>query len=207
MLIEDRLPEGAALRVEALARTLDVSPTPIREALVQLEAAGLVVYAANRGYRVAPLPSARDMELIMDARTVLDVAAARRAADRADRAFVAELRACVDAQAAAAQRIEEDADASPTAGLRDYLRADHAFHDTIYRESGNPFLLHLAQALDAQSQRARQTFRRGVDDAPEAIAEHRAILEAVAAGDADAAEAATRAHLERVLTDALRDGG
>lgn len=204
MIVEGRLPDGAPLRVEALAQMLEVSPTPVREALVQLESTGLVDYVANKGYTVAPLPSAEDMRQIMDARVVLDVGAARRAAEREARGFVQELDALVEAQAEAASRVEPEhvGSASP---LREYLRLDHAFHDAIFRECGNPYLARLAKSMDAQSQRVRQSYIRGVDDSAEVIAEHAAIARAIEQGDPDAAEAATRAHLSRVLAKALAD--
>jgi len=56
MLLGDRLTPGAGLNIDGLARELGVSPTPVREALVQLEHTGLVSRVALRGYRVsAPL--------------------------------------------------------------------------------------------------------------------------------------------------------
>lgn len=204
LLVENQFPDGSPLRVEALAQMLEVSPTPVREALVQLEATGLVDYVANKGYTVAPLPSAEDMRRIMDARSVLDVGAARRAAERESRDFVVELTALVEAQAEAAERVEPGhvGSASP---LREYLQLDHAFHDAIFRECGNPYLARLAKSMDAQSQRVRQSYLRGVDDAAEVIAEHSAIVHAIEQGDPDAAEAATKSHLARVLAKALAD--
>lgn len=205
MLVDNSLPEGTALRVEALARLLEVSPTPVREALVQLEATGLVRYTANRGYRVADLPSAEEVRQIIDARTVLEVAAARRAAERADQELRTALSGIVADQRAAAARLQEVGGLPSAELVREYLALDHAFHDLIFRECGNPFLHRLARSLDAQSQRARQSFRHGLDDAVEAAEEHATILAAIAAGDADEAEAASSAHLARVLAAALRD--
>lgn len=203
MLIENRLPPGSPLRVEALSEMLDVSPTPVREALVQLETTGLVDYVANRGYSVAPLPSGEDMRLIMDARLVLEVAAAERAADREDRDFTRELEGLIVEQRAAAARIAGDGSEADRAAIREYLRLDRAFHDTIFREADNPYLARLARSMDAQSQRARQSFLHGVDDASEAISEHEQILDAIQGGDAQAAVSASRVHLERVLKKAL----
>lgn len=203
MLIDNRLPEGAPLRVEALASLLEVSPTPVREALVQLESTGLVRHAANRGYRVAELPTAREMRQIVDARTVLEVAAARRSAEQNDRDFVQRLSDLVVAQRSAVEQLDEVGPLQPEELIREYLTLDHEFHNVIFRESGNPFLVRLAQTLDAQAQRARQSFRYGLDDAAEATEEHAVILEAIAAGDADAAESATRTHMNRMLESAL----
>lgn len=203
MLIENRLAPGAPLRVEALSELLDVSPTPVREALVQLEATGLIDYVANKGYTVAPLPSAEDMRLIMDARLVLEVAAAERAAGREVRDFTVELAALVEQQRAAAQRITGDGSEGDRGTIREYLSLDRAFHDAIFREAENPYLARLARSMDGQSQRTRQSFLHGIDDASEAIAEHEQILQAIRDGDVQGAADASRIHLERVLTKAL----
>lgn len=203
MLIENRLPPGSPLRVEALSEMLAVSPTPVREALVQLEATGLVDYVANKGYSVASLPSGEDMRLIMDARLVLELAAAERATRREDREFTRELEELIEGQRSAASRITGDGSEADRAVIREYLRLDRAFHDTIFREAGNPYLARLARSMDAQSQRARQSFLHGVDDASDATGEHERILDAIVAGDVEAAVRASREHLERVLEKAL----
>src|SRR5699024_5312060 len=183
MLIDNRLQEGAALRVEPLADMLEVSPTPVREALVQLESTGLVRHIANRGYRVAELPTADEMRQIVDARTVLEVAAARRSAAQKDRAFIHELSDIVYAQLTCVERLDDAGPSQPEALVREYLTLDHEFHYVIFRESKNPFLMRLAQTMDAQAQRARQSFRYGLDDADEAAGEHAVILRAIARGD------------------------
>src|SRR5690606_42041440 len=54
LLLSDEIPPGARLSIETIARQLSVSPTPVREALVQLERTGPVTREALKGYRVAP---------------------------------------------------------------------------------------------------------------------------------------------------------
>src|SRR6478672_598431 len=68
--------------VYQLADLLDVSRSPVREALVRLAEAGLVQINRNRGFRVV-IPQARDIEEIIDIRLALEPAAARRAAEHA----------------------------------------------------------------------------------------------------------------------------
>ncbi|QNE36753.1 GntR family transcriptional regulator [Leifsonia shinshuensis] len=205
LLIENRIDEGSPLRVESVSRLLDVSPTPVREALVQLESTGLVSYVANKGYSVAPRLTPEDIVELMDARTVLETAAAARAATAADDDAIATLRRLIEEQTAAARAVESADEAEHTAAVRAYLRLDHAFHDTIFAASGNMHLHALAQRLDAQSQRARQSFRYGVSDAQEALAEHAAIAVAIGAHDPVASETAMREHLRGVLARSLAD--
>lgn len=205
MLIEDRLEEGSALRVEAVSKLLGVSPTPVREALVQLESTGLVTYIANKGYSVSPRLSPDDIVEFMDARTLLEAAAASRAATAADDEALAALSRLIEEQAFVARSVESSDELERADAVREYLRLDHSFHDTILAASGNKHLRALAQRLDAQSQRARQSFRNGISDADEALAEHTAIAEAIGAHDPVAAEAAMREHLQRVLARSLAE--
>jgi DNA-binding GntR family transcriptional regulator len=203
MLVEGEIEEGAPLRVEALAQLLEVSPTPVREALVQLEATGLVTYVANKGYSVAPHLSAAEKVAMMDARLVLEVAAVRRAAELGDPSVPSRLRTLLERQRGAASRIAESEGELRRDALREYLKTDHSFHDGILHGCGNHFLFRLASTLDAQAQRTRQSFLNGIPDADDVLAEHSAIADAIAAGDPDAAEKAMRDHLERVLTLSL----
>jgi DNA-binding GntR family transcriptional regulator len=203
MLTENRFPPDSSLKIGVLAELLEVSPTPVREALVQLEATGLVVYLPNLGFRVAPEPGPDEVTDMMDARSVLEIAAARRAAGRQDPAVAAALDERLDAQRAAARGLGAGRAEERATALREYLRCDHSFHFALFDGSGNPALARLAAVMDTQAMRVRQTFSRGISDADDTLAEHAAIAEAVARGDADAAERAMRAHLMRVLEDSL----
>jgi DNA-binding GntR family transcriptional regulator len=203
MLVEGQVEEGAPLRVEALAQLLEVSPTPVREALVQLESTGLVKYVANKGYTAAPHLSADEKVAMMDARLVLEVAAVRRAAELGDPSVPSHLRDVLEGQREAASRLEGTVGEQQKDALREFLKLDHSFHDGILHGCGNHFLFRLAATLDAQAQRMRQSFLNGIPDAEDVLGEHSAIAEAIAAGDPDAAERAMRDHLARVLSLSL----
>lgn len=199
MLVEGEIEEDSPLRVEAIAQLLEVSPTPVREALVQLEATGLVRYVANKGYTVAPHLSASEKVAMMDARLVLEVAAVRRAAELGDPSVPRHLRELLEGQREATSRLGGSAGEQQKDALREYLKIDHSFHDGILHGCGNQFLFRLAATLDPQAQRMRQSFVNGIPDAEDVLKEHSAITEAIAKGNPDAAEQAMRHHLERVL--------
>lgn len=200
------LSRGAPLRIEELARRLNVSPTPVREGLTRLEATGLVVHEPRKGFRVAPPLTVEQFEKLMDAREVLEVGAAGLAAASGDADFAAALR-----QALAAQQAAVDAFGSARPGSADddaawaVIDADVAFHHVIFARTHNPFVGLMADALNGQSHRVRQSAEHGVSDSTEALTEHAAIVRAAESGDGQAVESAMRMHLRLVRARARRD--
>ena len=83
MLMNHTLAPGSRLNIDALARTLGVSPTPVREALARDGGRGLVVKEPRRGYLVAPLISLDDLHALIDFRLLVEPEAAAAAARRA----------------------------------------------------------------------------------------------------------------------------
>jgi DNA-binding GntR family transcriptional regulator len=190
-LFDNTLPPGTPLNIDALARDLDVSQTPIREALARLESTGLVTRAALRGYRAAPLLSRDELDALMHARCVLEPAVARLAASRITDEFLNALDASIERLRAA-----------PTGPNFDdyhlYWAADEEFHDRIARQADNPFLYRAFESLGGQAQRFRMFGGLGVSDADHAIREHKAIRVALGTGDPDAAERAMLDHVQAV---------
>jgi DNA-binding GntR family transcriptional regulator len=82
--------------IDALARELGVSQTPIRDALNRMEADGLVVRVPHAGYRIPPQITRERFEDMLEVRLLLEPAAARRAAERASAEQVAGLRRMLD---------------------------------------------------------------------------------------------------------------
>jgi DNA-binding GntR family transcriptional regulator len=208
-LLDGSAPPGSSLGIDPLARELDVSPTPVREALVQLEHTGLVSRTALKGYRVAPLLSPDQLAELMDMRRILETAAAERAVPHtAD--LVPELQAAHARHVLAAHRVRKlrGTDDEPTdfADLREYFAADWEFHLTIIRAADNRFLTQSVESLGAHVHRLRQTVDHGTMDLEQAIAEHAAILAAFESGDPERPVAAMREHLEAVALRASADG-
>jgi DNA-binding GntR family transcriptional regulator len=178
---EGRLKQGERLREEELARMFGVSRTPVREALGRLQARGLAEVAPPRGLIVAELNSQKIMELYA-VREILEGAAARFAAQHASPIEVAAMRRvaqeCADARTAA------------VAAERNVV-----LHRMIYDAARNRYLLPaLTDFQDALALLPGTTFgQKGRGRA--AQLEHTAIIDAIAARDADAAEAAARLHI------------
>lgn len=196
-LVDGRLEADEPLNIDALARTMQVSPTPIREALARLEATGLVVRAALKGYRVAPLFTQAEVTELMDARLLLEPENAFLACSRPHDALVSELDRSIR------ELRDSPTDASGT--IRPYWEADERFHRLIAENAGNRFLLSAYTALGGHVQRFRLFGGLGVSDADHAIAEHELILEAFRSGDADAARERMQRHIESVKRRAIDD--
>lgn len=205
MLLSSGIEPGARLSIDAIARDLDVSPTPVREALVQLERTGLVTRVTHKGYRVAPPLADDQLEALFDARILLESGATALAAAHADELMPA-------LEVALAQHIEMTARVRTAAAtgeipvglLREYFAVDWNFHHLIFEGTRNPFLLDMSEGISTRVHRMRQTVETGVTDADQAVVEHRAILDAFADGP-HAAAAAMRSHIELVRTRARSD--
>lgn len=129
-IVSGDLPLGAALSERQLAEELNVSKTPVREALMQLRSEGLVNILPQKGAYVFTL-SAREVSQICEFRLALESAALTLAIDR-DRAALAADMSNVVAQMEEAQRQGD---------TRRYLGLDTDFHAAIFRACGNQYLV------------------------------------------------------------------
>lgn len=211
LVLSGDVPSGARLSIDTIARELRVSPTPVREAMVQLERTGLVTREALKGYRMAPPLNAAQLGELFDARLMLETTATRLATP-ADEFMLDQMRAALEdhrraGELAIAAMNSSDGDLSP---MTDYFAKDAAFHDVVFRHCGNHYLVEMSQSLGGLLHRSRQSVLHGELDVHEAVTEHAAILDAFASGDPDAPERAMRDHIEgvraRSLDIARRDG-
>jgi DNA-binding GntR family transcriptional regulator len=175
------------LNIDALSRELQVSSTPIREALGRLAAEGLVRAQAFVGFAVAPMPPREHYDQLFEFRLLVEPWAAGRTAVRRPPAILDELEAAVAAmsQGRLARHYQR---------FRDFSQADEAFHRAILAGTGNgPALkaigdlrihLHLSRLYISREQDTSVTHRQ-----------HLAVFEAIRAGDAELAAERMREHL------------
>jgi DNA-binding GntR family transcriptional regulator len=182
------LEPGDRINIEALARELDVSPTPVREALARLESDGLVRKRPLAGYTVTPLLSRQEFTDMFDMRLVLEGTAARWAAQRADPTQ----RELIEAEAATAMAPGEP-DADGWSSHAAFTKLDARFHDLVAEATGNPLLRDGIARLHAHLHLHRLYFPFA--QAGTTSEEHRDIAAMISAGDPDRAETAMRAHL------------
>lgn len=207
LLLEGDMEPGTRLSSDNLARDLQVSPTPVREAMVHLERTGLVTREARKGYRVAPPLSSQQLEELFEARLMLELTAVAGASRHAETA-VRDLRRAHEAHLGAAERViaaHSGESRVPIRITQDYFQADAEFHATIFEHARNRYVLDMYSQLDALTHRMRQAALQGPADVREAVAEHQAILDAFESGTSEEIVASMRAHIENVQQRALFD--
>jgi DNA-binding GntR family transcriptional regulator len=183
-ILEGKLAPGTVLRQEHLARQLHVSRTPLREALIALEREGFVTIAPSGAASVVSL-DARDALEIMDLREMVDGLAARLLAQRGIAADLdRELTALAKTMRATAARDQHR-----------YLVANADFHVQIVAATGHtrlqqfiPLVRMSAQVVYLRMQNQGRRLTHSAD-------EHTRVLDAIRAGDQDAAERLAREHV------------
>lgn len=186
-ILDRSLVPGDRLSVPLLASELKLSRSPVREAVQRLVVEGLAEEQLHRGARVAGVDAA-DLADVFAVRQTLEGLAASLAAARDTEGLVAALRASIADHTAAIAADDEQA----------ILAADQAFHQALLTAAHNP---HLDRALGPLLGRAQVAMLSGdLSRWPrKALAEHKAILAAIRAGDPGAAERAARDHVAAVL--------
>ena len=190
LIMGHTLAPGDRINIDALARQLEVSATPLREALARLESDGLVRKRALAGYTVSPLLTRGQFMDMFDMRFVLEGAAARWAAARASTEVKAQI-----VRESASVVPPPDGDTDGWHAHAEFTKLDAQFHDLIATAADNPLLRDGIARLHAHLHIHRLYFpfaQTGTTGE-----EHRRIAVAIQAGDHDGAEAAMREHLMR----------
>lgn len=185
-IVAGGLAPGSRVTEEGLADELQVSRTPLREALRRLEEIGVIVRRRNRSLRVAPLSVEEMVELTM-IREALEGLVAREAARRvgAGEVGVESLEGLLEQMAA----LQDSRHAAA------FLQLGDAFHVGIRELSGCVRAAAMLARVQLSLERYRYLIGRDQERLSEIVAEHRAILETIASGDPAAAEASMCAHI------------
>jgi len=197
-ILTARLRPGEAVSEGLLAARLGLGKAPIRAALARLAQEGLVRAQPRRGYTVTPV-TLRDVAEVFELRLILEPAAARLAADKADIAALKRL----DAVCEAGYRPGE-----PETALA-FLDANREFHVSVAALSGNRRLADQIGRLLDEMTRMLLLGLFGRDRTGEMAHEHRALIEALAAKDGARAETIVREQIEaarRMVMGALVAG-
>lgn len=172
---------------ETIAAELGFSRTPIREAIVRLEQENLVKIIPRHGIEILAMKPS-DMREIYEMLACLEPKAVE---------ILARRKPSIDEIAELAGACDDMETALETDDRKAWAKADAAFHKSLAQLCGNSRLFATIMGFWEQSQRARM-FTLMLRPKPEASTrEHRAVLDAVLAGDADRAAALYKAHRER----------
>jgi DNA-binding GntR family transcriptional regulator len=187
---------GEIYSAPALATQFGVSATPVREAMLDLVKQGLVEVVRNRGFLVTRV-SDDELDQIADIRLLLEPPAAAAAARRATARDVEELRPLAVAIV----------DAATVGDLISYVDADREFHAKLLALAGNPRLVRIVADLRAQTRLFGLSQLAGQELLTASAAEHVAMCDRLATGDAAALEALLRTHIGHVRRQWAADRG
>lgn len=183
-IVDGRYLPGSRLDPEALAQEFECSRTPIREALQQLEASGLVQILPKRGTYVSEWTAA-DLAERFEVMAVVEATCAKLAARRITDAEMAEFEAVHESCRQLAEAGEVEA----------YYLRNSDFHHCIYHATHNAFLEQEAMRLHAMLQPYRRMQLQVRNRMARSFAEHDAVVAAIRTGDGEAAAEAMRAHV------------
>jgi DNA-binding GntR family transcriptional regulator len=196
LIFSGKLGAGTDHLESELAQALGMSRTPVREAVLMLEAQGLLEVRPRKGVRIKPV-SPSDMAEIYDVLTELESLAAFDAANKSyGPADLAPLAKTIDQMDTALAADDRQA----------WADADEAFHTELVRLGGNSRVQMIAAMMSDQTRRARSVTLYMRAKPSKSNADHRGVLEAIGKGDADTARQIHSAHrsaAKAILIDLL----
>jgi DNA-binding GntR family transcriptional regulator len=195
MLLEGEIPPGARIPERELCEKLEISRTPLREALKVLAAEGLVQLLPNRGSRAAKFTD-KDMRDLFEVCQGLEALAGELACERISDAEIA---AIADSHAAMVEHYRNR-------DLIQYYRCNRAIHEAIIAAAGNPALSGLYESVTARIRRARYVTPMTPPRWALAVQEHEAILNALRRRDGVALAHILRTHLRHKRNEVLQAG-
>ncbi|KQU85639.1 hypothetical protein ASD00_32120 [Ensifer sp. Root31] len=185
-IVSRDLEPGSLYSVASIAERLDVSRTPVREALLKLQDQGMIKFERNRGARILST-TVRDLRELFSLRLLLEVPSAHIAAQRANSSDLTRLRNVESKCREAYLHYPED--------IRRHLEPDAHFHQEIAKIAGNMRLASIVGDIFAQQMMADLSTADVRDRKQEIVADHSRIVEAISASDGKGAALAMRDHL------------
>lgn len=183
-ILNGKLPSGTQLEEQQLLARFKVSRTPVREALIQLESAGLVDLVPRQGAIVASI-TLREYVAMSEILVQLESLAARLAARRISAPQRKAIQAALEACRAAADKADGDA----------YRKANDAFHHVIYEACCNDILSRQIRTMRARMRGMRDLRFEKPARIRASLEEHEQVLEAILSGSEEAAAEAMVRHI------------
>ncbi|MFP3042544.1 GntR family transcriptional regulator [Treponema primitia] len=183
-ILQHELAPGSALVEQTISNKLEISRTPVREAMKLLEAEGMISSHPVRGYYVAELNNG-DLKEIFDLRVALELLALRTAIDK-----------ITGEEIAVTEKIFRDL--NDNCSPEQFYNADRHLHDLITHNSGNRRLVRFLENLNSQIERFRSIAAMKPDRLKYSRQEHTEILQMIKEHDLGKAEKALETHINNV---------
>ncbi|WP_259062883.1 GntR family transcriptional regulator [Microbacterium sp. AK031] len=190
LILTGELPPGVRLSQDELADSMDMSITPLREAIRQLGSEGLVVMAAHRDVRVSEV-SADEARQLLQVRLALEPYATRLAAEHRTDESLSIMSTAAERLLPVNRQSGEEA-----------IQAHRAFHRAVYVASGNRVMTRMLDEVWDKSDRYRRlglSLPEGDSPRTRDLKQHHEILSVVTSGDGAGAERLARTHVEQSL--------
>ena len=194
-IVSGKLKAGERIVEDRVCAELGVSRSPLREALRRLEGEGLISILPRRGAVVTEV-TARDGIDLFAVREVLEGLAARQAARHISAEELAELE----------NVCQEMADRIQAKDTTHIVSLNMQFHELITKASRNRWVRDFLTSIRAQTRRIYRSSIESPGRAPDSLAEHLLILEALKSGDVEAAERLAREHVQKARDVAVSAG-
>lgn len=184
MIVDGQLEPGQKVPEASLCETLQISRTPLREALKVLAAEGMLELLPQRGARVATVTE-EEVEELFPILASLEALAAERACVSISDTQLIEIEALHNDMVLAYEQRNR----------QEYARLNRAIHFSIFRAAGNATLLGLYKTLELKIRNIRHTARKNPDNWKTAIDDHEKILQSLKKRDAQLAAAVMKQHI------------
>ncbi len=188
-IMNQDFPPGALVSIDGLARELNMSITPIREALMRANGQRLVIQKTNHGFAVANMLKPNEIAQLFEVRHLLETRALTAGEITPDE---------VEAAAMIIEHMKTTGDGTVYGDYQDYLLLDHQFHRVLVGLSGNHFLIDTWEDLHVHLHLSRLYRGIGLFDRADSTSEHQAILEALQRGDKNSAVQLLSQHIQGV---------
>ena len=193
---------GEIYSEQMIADMLNISRTPVREAIMQLKFENLIDIFSGRGFSVRPI-SFSDVQQIIQARTAIESTGLTVLVENADSDEALEVLSQME------ECVKLDMKESLDAGHNyDFMQADMEFHMLSVMFTGNEFFIHIMRMMKARLEQAIVSSLKKINRPLVAIREHEEILNGLLNRDADAAVQALRKHMqvtENILSEMMSD--
>lgn len=173
-IINQEFQPGEPLSIDQLARQLEMSNTPVREALMRAHGERLVKQKTNYGFVVAELLTPEELHQLFEVRHLVEIRALQLAPLPSQ--SMSELRRLVD-------HMLQAPDGAGYHDYKVYLQLDHQFHHQLVSLSGNVFLIKAWEDLHVHLHLSRLYTGIGLFDRTDSAREHKQILEALERSD------------------------